>query len=62
MHTLWHNGYTARVEYDERDDIFIARILGLRSIVSFHGSTIDELRAAFEHALADYLADSARAG
>ena len=44
MNTMSHKGYTARVEYDERDNIFVGRILGIRSIISFHGETVSELR------------------
>ena len=32
MNTMTYKGYTARVEYDERDNLFIGRILGIRSI------------------------------
>jgi hypothetical protein len=35
MSTMSYKGYTARVEYDERDNIFVGRILGIRSIISF---------------------------
>nr|WP_222124874.1 type II toxin-antitoxin system HicB family antitoxin [Variovorax boronicumulans] len=50
-------GYTARVEYDGRDDIFVGRVLGLRHIISFHGKTVAELRREFSGAVKDYLAD-----
>ena len=40
MNTMSHKGYTARVEYDERDNIFVGRILGIRNIISFHGETV----------------------
>ncbi|MFT3779592.1 MAG: type II toxin-antitoxin system HicB family antitoxin [Ottowia sp.] len=55
-------GYTARVEYDERDDILVGRVLGLRSIISFHGKTVAELRREFSAAVKDYLADCAEQG
>ncbi len=57
MNTMNFQGYTARVEYDERDDIFVGRVLGLRSIISFHGKTVAELRREFSGAVKDYLAD-----
>jgi predicted HicB family RNase H-like nuclease len=57
MNTMSHRGYTARVEYDERDHIFVGRLLGIRSIISFHGQTVAGLRAEFERAVDDYLAD-----
>ena len=51
MNTMTYKGYTARVEYDERDNIFAGRILGIRNIISFHGETVAELRAEFELAI-----------
>jgi predicted HicB family RNase H-like nuclease len=57
MNTMTHKGYTARVEYDERDDLFVGRVLGLRTIISFHGATVDQLRREFAAAVDDYLAD-----
>lgn len=62
MNTMTHKDYTARVEYDERDNIFVGRILGIRSIISFHGQTVAELRSEFEHAVKEYLADCKREG
>ena len=62
MNTMSHKGYTARVEYDERDNIFVGRILGIRSIISFHGETVAELRTEFEHALKDYLSECKKEG
>ena len=43
MNTMTYKGYTARIEYDERDNLFSGRILGIRSIISFHGETVAEL-------------------
>lgn len=57
MNSMNHQGYTARIEYDERDNIFVGRILGIRAIISFHGQTVKELRKEFEHAIDDYLAE-----
>ena len=57
MNSMSYKGSTARVEYDERDKIFVGRILGVRSIISFHGETVGQLRSEFELAVNDYLAD-----
>jgi predicted HicB family RNase H-like nuclease len=62
MNTMSHKGYTARVEYDERDNIFVGRILGIRNIISFHGETVAELRTEFEHAVKDYLSECKKEG
>ena len=57
MNTMSYIGYTARIEFDERDSIFVGRVLGLRSIISFHGQTVEELRSQFATAMDDYVAD-----
>jgi predicted HicB family RNase H-like nuclease len=57
MNTMNHKGYTARVEFDERDNIFIGRVLGLHTMISFHGETVAELRSAFETAIEEFLRD-----
>lgn len=62
MNTMTHKGYTARVELDDRDNIFVGRILGVRSIISFHGETVSKLRSEFKQAVEDYLAECAEAG
>lgn len=62
MNTMTYKGYTARVEYDERDNLFVGRILGIRSILSFHGETVAELRSNLELAVDDYLADCKEQG
>jgi predicted HicB family RNase H-like nuclease len=62
MNTLNHKGYTARIEFDERDNVFVGRILGLLDIISFHGETVTGLRAEFELAVDDYLADCEEKG
>ena len=62
MNSMNHEGYTARIEYDERDNIFVGRLLGIRAIISFHGQTVKELRKEFEHAVNDYLAECSEKG
>ncbi len=62
MNTMSHKGYTARVEYDERDNILVGRLLGIRSIISFHAETVSELRLEFERAVEDYLAECKEEG
>lgn len=55
---MQHIGYTARIDYDERDNILVGRVLGIRAIISFHGETAPELRQNFEAAIDDFLNDS----
>jgi predicted HicB family RNase H-like nuclease len=62
MSTLSYKGYTARIDFDARDHIFVGRILGLRSIVSFHASSVRELTKEFHTAIEDYLSDCQASG
>lgn len=62
MSNMSYKGYSARVEYDARDDIFVGRVLGVRDIISFHASSVGALHEAFSEALDDYLADCAERG
>ena len=55
MNTMTHQGYTARVEFDDRDNIFVGRLLGIGDIVGFHADNVTDLRVAFEEAVEDYL-------
>jgi predicted HicB family RNase H-like nuclease len=51
MNTMSHKGYTARIEFDDRDNIFVGRVLGLSAMISFHGETVKELRSEFKNAI-----------
>ena len=62
MGTMSFKGYTARVDFDERDNVFVGRLLGVRDLISFHGETVKQLRAEFELAVKDYLADCKERG
>jgi predicted HicB family RNase H-like nuclease len=55
MNTMKHRGYTARIEFDERDRIFVVRVLGLRTMISFHGETVKALRKQLAVALDEFL-------
>ncbi len=62
MNTMTFKGYTARIEFDDRDNILVGRLLGIRDLISFHADNIPELRAAFEEAVDDYLETCAKIG
>ena len=60
MNTMNYKGYTARIEFDEGDNILVGRVLGLKAIIGFHGETIAELRADFEAAI-DFMIEDCKA-
>jgi predicted HicB family RNase H-like nuclease len=60
--TMAYKGYSARIDYDDRDGIFVGDILGINGIVSFHAESVADLRSAFEEAVDDYLDSCAKLG
>jgi len=62
MNAMTYKGYTARIEYDDADRIFVGRLAGIRDIVGFHASTVDALQAAFRESVDDYVQACAKLG
>jgi len=60
--TMIYKGYIARIEFDDRDGIFVGRLLGMRDIISFHATTVPKLRKEMAIAVNDYLADCEEQG
>lgn len=60
MRTMIYKGYAARIEYSDEDGLFVGHIVGIRDVVGFHGSAVQELRSAFKEAVDDYLDTCAR--
>jgi predicted HicB family RNase H-like nuclease len=52
---MTYKGYTSRIDFDDRDDILIGRLLGIQGVVSFHADSVAQLREAFHEAVDDYL-------
>ncbi len=59
---MTYKGYKARIEFDQRDDIFMGKIMGIADTITFHGETVKELRADFEAAVDHYIADCEATG
>lgn len=62
MNTMSFRNYIASIEYDPEDKIFVGHLVGIQDIVSFHGSSVTELEAAFHDAVNHYLAVCAKIG
>ena len=62
MNVMNYKGYTARIEYDPEDRIFVGHLSGINDIVGFHGTTVDELEQAFTEAVDDYIAACEKLG
>lgn len=55
MKAISYKGYAACIEYSDEDALFIGHIDGICDVVGFHGESVEQLRAAFEEAVDDYL-------
>jgi len=62
MNMMKYRSYVARIEYDEEDRIFVGHLAGIKDIVGFHGSTVNELERAFHESVDNYLAISEETG
>jgi predicted HicB family RNase H-like nuclease len=51
-----YKGYTGHVEYDHEAKIFHGEVLGIKDVVTFQGTTVDEIEQAFKDSVDDYLA------
>ena len=51
-----YKGYSGHVEYDDEAKIFHGDVLGIKDVVTFQGTTVDEIEQAFKDSVDDYLA------
>ena len=54
--TMEYKGYIGNVEFSEEDEVFFGKVLGIRSLVSYEGTTAKDLIKDFHDAVDDYLA------
>ncbi len=59
---MTYKGYQARVELDEEAGVFHGEVINTRDVITFQGSSVDELTQAFEDSVDDYLAFCASRG
>ena len=54
--TMEYKSYVGSVEFSEEDGIFFGKVMGIRALVSYEGTTAKELVDDFHTAVDDYLA------
>jgi predicted HicB family RNase H-like nuclease len=57
-----YKGYLARVQFDDRADLFHGEVMNIRDVVTFQGRTVRGLQRAFRDSVEDYLAFCAERG
>ncbi len=53
--TLEYKGYYGTVEFSSEDNILFGKVIGLQSLISYEGNSIQSLTEDFQCAIEDYL-------
>ena len=54
--TMEYKNYVGSVEFSESDGVFFGKVMGIRAMISYEGTTAKELVEDFHGAVDDYLA------
>ena len=50
-----YKGYIGSVEYDDENRVFTGTVINTRTVITFHGSSVDELEKEFHTSVDDYM-------
>ena len=50
-----YKGYIGKVEYDDENRVFTGGVVNVRTVITFQGSTVDEIETEFKASVDDYL-------
>jgi predicted HicB family RNase H-like nuclease len=50
-----YKGYIGKVEFDSEAEIFHGEVINIRDVITFEGSSVEELNQAFRDSVDDYL-------
>ena len=53
--TMEYKNYVGSVEFSEPDGVFFGKVMGIRALISYEGTTAKELVEDFRGAIDDYL-------
>lgn len=59
---LKYKGFIGSVHFNAEDRIFFGRIEGIDDLVTFEGTSVDELEGAFKFMVEEHIADCEREG
>ena len=62
MKNLEYKGYTGTIEYSQEDKLLYGKVLGIRGLISYEGSTGQKLEKGFQEAIDIYLTDCKEMG
>jgi predicted HicB family RNase H-like nuclease len=52
---MTYKGYVGRIEFDDEADLFHGEIIGIRDVITFQGTSVQEIRAAMKDSVDDYI-------
>jgi predicted HicB family RNase H-like nuclease len=59
---LTYKNYNGSVEYSEEDECLFGKVIGIKSLISYEGDSVKELKRDFETAVDEYLSDCKERG
>jgi len=59
---LEYKGYSGTIEYSAADNVLHGKVVGVRSLLSYEGNSLESLRSDFEDMIDDYLQTCAEDG
>lgn len=59
---LEYKGYYGTVEFSAQDKVLFGKVVGINSLISYEGNSVDSLKDDFESAIDDYLEICAEKG
>lgn len=62
MRNMEYKGYVGSVEISEEDGILFGKVEGIRSLLSYEGKSVQELKEDFHGVIDEYLHDCAEEG
>jgi len=62
MNSMTYKGYLAKINFDERDNIFWGKVTGIKDSITFEGETVKQLTEDFHNAIDHYLVDCKQEG
>jgi prephenate dehydratase len=56
MSMMIHEGYAARIEYDDEHDMLAGYVINTRDVITFFGTSLDDLKREFATSIEEHLA------
>lgn len=60
--SLSYKGYNGSIEYSEEDCCLFGKVIGIKSLISYEGNSVEELENGFVKSVDEYLKDCKEMG